>query len=77
MKQYCRYCANLCYGDFPWCEVKQKEIRVSTAKSVNHCKDFLFNELDAFGGIMENGKFGGIYKPRKTNTKIIQEKLWE
>lgn len=48
MKQYCRYCSYLCTGNGTWCEKKQKEIADSTAKTENHCKQFLFCELDAY-----------------------------
>ena len=48
MKQYCRYCGYLCTGNGTWCEKKQKEIADSTAKTENHCKQFLFCELDAY-----------------------------
>ena len=49
MKQYCRYCINLAAGNGTWCEKRQKEMSDSTAKRVNHCKDFDFCEIDAFG----------------------------
>ena len=48
MKQYCRYCAHLAYGNGTWCEKRQKEMSDSAAKRVNHCKDFAFCEIDAF-----------------------------
>lgn len=48
MKQYCRYCNNLVTGNGTYCTAKNKEMRDSTAKSANHCKEFEFNEMDAF-----------------------------
>ena len=79
MKQYCRYCAYLHVNNFPYCDVKEKELSENYTKSVNHCEEFQFNEVDAYGGIMEDGSLGPVYKPRKpkqstTNTK--QMILW-
>lgn len=48
MKQYCRYCAHIVTGNGTWCSKKEKELAESTAKSVNHCKEFEFCEIDAF-----------------------------
>jgi hypothetical protein len=48
MKQYCRYCAHLAYGNGTWCSKHKKEMSDNTAKRVNHCKDFDFCEIDAF-----------------------------
>ena len=50
MKQYCRYCANCVYGDVVWCDELNKIMSESSAKTVNHCKHFVFNEIDALGG---------------------------
>lgn len=61
MKQYCRYCNNLVTGNGTYCTTKNKEMSDSTAKSVNHCKEFEFNEIDAFGET--NG-----YKPKEPKT---------
>ena len=63
MKQYCRYCAHLAYGNGTWCSEHKKEMSDSTAKRVNHCKDFAFCEIDAF---CEN--LAG-YHPRETYRK--------
>ena len=49
MTQYCRYCISLVYGNGTWCSNHKKEMSDSTAKRVNHCKDFNFCEIDAFG----------------------------
>ena len=49
MTQYCRYCISLAYGNGTWCSKHKKEMSDSTAKRVNHCKDFDFCEIDAFG----------------------------
>ena len=48
MKQYCRYCANCVYGDVVWCDELNKMMSESSAKNVNHCKHFVFNEIDVF-----------------------------
>jgi hypothetical protein len=63
MKQYCRYCANAVCGDSIgiWCEAKNKEYSTATAKAENHCKDFLFNEIDVF----YCGEPDKKYKPRE------------
>ena len=49
MTQYCRYCVHLAAGNGTWCEAHEKEMSDSAAKRVNHCKDFDFCEIDAFG----------------------------
>lgn len=47
MIQYCRYCAYMVVGDANYCEKHNKCLADNTIKSINHCKDFVFNELDA------------------------------
>ena len=37
----------------------------STAKAVNNCKDFLFNEIDVF----YEGDMNKVYKPREPKKK--------
>ncbi len=80
MRQYCRYCSHLFYMDVPYCEVREACINEHTAKSPNHCRNFEFNEIDAFAGIMEDGKFR-TYKPRPERgpdpVKENQISLWE
>ena len=49
MKQYCRYCAHLATGNGTWCAAHEREMSDSAAKRLNHCKDFDFCEIDAFG----------------------------
>ena len=49
MKQYCRYCTYLVTGNGIYCTAKNKEMKEITAKSLNHCEQFEFNEIDAFG----------------------------
>ncbi len=63
MTQYCRYCINLAAGNGTWCSKHKKEMSDSTAKRVNHCKDFDFCEVDAFG---ENPR---PYHPREPYRK--------
>lgn len=62
MKQYCRYCTYLYVNNFTWCQAKEKEISESKAKHENHCSDFDFNEIDAFGETKG-------YKPRQGSKK--------
>ena len=50
MKQYCRYCAYLATGNGTWCAAHEREMSDSAAKRLNRCKDFDFNEIDAFFG---------------------------
>lgn len=69
MKQYCRYCSYLCTGNGTWCEKKQKEIADSTAKTENHCKQFLFCELDAYDITKK-------YKARKKRVVVDQPTLF-
>lgn len=59
MKQYCVYCSRLVCGEANHCEKKNKLLSDTTIKSVNKCKYFDFNEL--------NAKNGTIYKPREKN----------
>lgn len=77
MKQYCRYCANCVYGDCVWCDELNKVISESTAKSVNHCKSFIFNPIDAFNpfNALDETK---RYKPREKQviSKDIQPTLF-
>ena len=73
MKQYCRYCA-YCVGEtdyvnVSWCSAKQKEMSSNSAKAVNHCKEFVFNPIDAFN--IESGR----YKPREKKEKIDNGQL--
>ena len=63
MKQYCRYCVNLCVNNVPYCQARKRVRSESSCKRVNTCKDFVFADVepeyqDAFGET--NG-----YKPRQ------------
>ena len=54
MKQYCRYCVNLCVNNVPYCDAKNKVRSESACKRPNNCKDFVFADVedeyqDAFG----------------------------
>ena len=62
MKQYCRYCSNLCYGDVAYCRKHEQTMSDAAARRVNTCKDFDLNPIDAFG---ENPN---PYKPRREKT---------
>ena len=59
MKQYCRYCAHLVYGDVCFCDKKNWVKSYDSCKQRNRCKDFEFNPIDALGENL-NG-----YKPRE------------
>lgn len=63
MKQYCRYCVNLCVNNVPYCMERKQCLSESYCKRPNNCKDFIFADVapeyqDAFGET--NG-----YHPRK------------
>ena len=62
MKQYCRYCAYLVYGDVPYCEKQERVMSETAAKRLNNCKGFDLCPMDAF---MENEKG---YQPRREKT---------
>lgn len=64
MKQYCRYCCNLTVGDVAYCSAQERIISEASAKAQNRCSDFLYNPIDAFGGIDKDGKTHE-YAPRK------------
>lgn len=66
MKQYCRYCSNCVYGDVVYCEELKKVMSEASAKTVNHCKHFEFNEIDALNGCLDKK-----YKPR--TPKVIDD----
>lgn len=63
MKQYCRYCSHCVVGDVVWCGILAKTMSESTAKTINNCKAFELNPMDAF---FENEKG---YKPREPKKK--------
>ena len=74
MKQYCRYCVNLCVNNFPYCSVKEKGLSESYCKRTNNCKDFVFADVepeyqDAF--FETNG-----YHPRQPKKKTAPQD-WE
>lgn len=73
IKQYCRYCNHLHTGNGIWCDAKEKELSESTAKSVNHCKLFLFNGMDAFFENTEGYKPRQPYNPRQPDIDEIAE----
>lgn len=65
-KQYCRYCSYCVVqlDDWAWCDKRKKEMSENTAKKMNNCKDFAFNEMDAFNPETK-------YKPRAKKEKLI------
>ena len=66
IKQYCRYCSQLCYGDVAHCDIKGVK-SIESCKAPNNCKHFEFNPIDAF---FENEKG---YQPRKENKKNTKQ----
>ena len=65
MRQYCRYCGYLTVNNVPWCGKREEMISEAAAKAQNRCSDYLYNPLDAFGGIDRDGKTHE-YAPRKS-----------
>ena len=41
MKQYCRYCVELCVNNVPYCQAHEKCLSGSYCKHPNNCKDFV------------------------------------
>lgn len=73
MKQYCRYCVNLCVNNVPYCMEKKQCLSVSYCKHPNNCKEFIFANVepeyqDAFGET--NG-----YKPRSKTKRQTWEQI--
>lgn len=69
MKQYCRWCVYLITVNGIWCDKKEKCICESTAKSINHCKDFEYVPIDAFS-LNEHG-----YRTRQIKEKECDGQL--
>ena len=74
MKQYCRYCVNLCVNNIPYCSEKKTGLSESYCKHPNNCKDFVFADVepeyqDAFG------ETSG-YHPRQPKKKTAPQD-WE
>lgn len=69
MKQYCRYCSHLSVGDANYCEQRRQCLSDAYCKRINNCKDFDFNEIDAFD--LER-----TYKPREFKEKGDEINLW-
>lgn len=54
MKQYCRYCVELCVNNVPYCQAHNECLSEGYCKRPNHCPDFVFADVepeyqDAFG----------------------------
>lgn len=69
MKQYCRYCQHMCCGDANYCSVKNKVLSDNTIRSLNRCKHFDFNPIDAMSCDVDKQ-----YKP-KNKTELSCEQL--
>lgn len=66
MNQYCRYCCN-CVAqddDVAVCTIRNETVNKKTVR--NSCKDFEFNEIDAFD-------LNRTYKPRETSEPIKKQ----
>lgn len=48
MRQYCRYCSNICLLDdgLGYCKNKNKQLDEAAIKRVNRCDMFVFCDLD-------------------------------
>lgn len=68
MKQYCRYCAELVAGNGIYCGAHQKEMSEAKTKCPNHCQDFVFVNIDAYG------ETSG-YKPRRKKEKQCEGQI--
>jgi len=62
MRQYCRYCSFLTTGNGIYCNEKKKTMSEASAKSVNRCKLFDLNPMDAFD-------LDKTYKPREVKQR--------
>lgn len=71
MKQYCRYCAHLAYGDVCFCQKKNWVKSYNSCKQLNKCKDFELNCIDA---LMEN--LNG-YKPRRATVERNEQTMFD
>lgn len=71
MKQYCRYCSHLIYGDVCFCEKKNWVKSYDSCKQRNRCNEFEFNPIDA---LAENPQG---YKPREKRININQQTLFD
>lgn len=69
MNQYCRYCNHMCCGNGNYCAVHKRTFSEAYIKTINNCKDFEFNEIDALGET--NG-----YKPRKAKENDGEQMMW-
>lgn len=47
MKQYCRYCVNLCVNNVPYCMEKRKVLSKSYCKHTNTCTEYVFANVEA------------------------------
>jgi len=46
MKQYCRYCIFLYVNNVPYCTAKNDFRSIGSCKRENHCKEFIFANVD-------------------------------
>ena len=66
MKQYCRYCSWLCYGDVPYCTLKELVKTDASIRTVTTCPEFALSPL----GDVESGK---MYHPREKHKEDVLE----
>ena len=72
MRQYCEYCAFLFAGNGIYCDMHNKEMKESTAKTVNNCKDFCYVPTSAFD-LDKTYKPRGAYKRSEYKQMTINE----
>lgn len=67
MKQYCRYCNNMCCGNGNWCSEHKRTSSDAYIKATNTCDLFEFNPIDALG---ENAR-GYVPREKKEDGEQI------
>lgn len=72
MKQYCRYCCNACLNDdeLAYCRYKDEMLEGPALRRLNHCKGFLFCEIDVLTQTR-------IYKPRSAKPPLRPRRIMD
>ena len=65
MKQYCRYCVELCVNNVPYCQVHNECLSVGYCKRPNHCPDFVFADVELEYQDVLSGKQTGIIREHR------------
>ena len=66
MKQYCRYCIHLAYGNGTLCGEKKTEMSESAIRKANNCREFEYCELDA----IKSGRWQMDKQPQNTKSYV-------